>query len=85
MLAGGELSCDAAIDGGLRRRGATPLDGDKDGVGGDEYNFTFHRFFGDSDGDRDVDARDRDPPAPRPLVHRPAGQAPFDSNGDGDP
>ena len=60
-----------------------PLDGDTDGVGGDEYNFTFHRFFGDSDGDRDVDARD----AIRLRLARwstdPQAKAPFDSNGDG--
>src|SRR5687767_12936532 len=35
-----------------------PLDGDRDGVGGDEYTFAFHRLFGDADGDRDVDTRD---------------------------
>src|SRR4051794_28871257 len=60
-----------------------PLDGDRDGVGGDEYGFAFHRLFGDSDGDRDVDARD----ALRLRLARastdPQARAPYDSNGDG--
>jgi glucose/arabinose dehydrogenase len=43
---------------GIYDSAGNPLDGDKDGVGGDEYNFAFHRFFGDSDGDRDADTRD---------------------------
>ena len=64
-----------------------PLDGDGDGVPGDEYNFEFHRFFGDSDGDRDVDTRDyarlratrrMGAAAPAPL------KATFDFDGDGD-
>src|SRR5262249_22053401 len=38
--------------------GAGPLDGNNDGFGGDDYTFSFHRFFGDTDGDRDVDAAD---------------------------
>ena len=62
-----------------------PLDGNGDGVGGDEYSFNFHRLFGDSDGDRDVDSRDairqrrsrgRSPGHP---FYNPA----FDYNGDG--
>jgi len=35
-----------------------PLDGNGDGVGGDNYTFGFHRLFGDADGDADVDATD---------------------------
>src|SRR5262249_1036291 len=38
--------------------GAGPLDGNNDGFAGDDYTFSFHRFFGDTDGDRDVDAAD---------------------------
>jgi len=47
------------------RRGATALDGDLNGVAGGNYVFgqrardAFFRFFGDSDGDRDVDWLDR--------------------------
>ena len=43
---------------GVYDSAGNPLDGDKDGVGGDEYSFAFHRFFGDADGDRDADTRD---------------------------
>jgi hypothetical protein len=34
------------------------LDGDADGTAGGDGNATFHRLFGDSDGDRDVDLID---------------------------
>jgi endonuclease/exonuclease/phosphatase family metal-dependent hydrolase len=34
------------------------LDGDADGTAGGDRTHAFHRLFGDSDGDRDVDARD---------------------------
>src|SRR5205085_1719943 len=34
------------------------LDGNGDGTPGDDFTFSFHRLFGDSDGDRDVDAAD---------------------------
>jgi hypothetical protein len=34
------------------------LDGNGDGIGGDDFSFGFHRLFGDADGDGDVDAAD---------------------------
>jgi len=34
------------------------LDGNGDGVGGDDYVFSFHRLFGDANGDKRVDAAD---------------------------
>jgi uncharacterized protein (TIGR03118 family) len=34
------------------------LDGDGDGTAGGDYSDAFHRLYGDSDGDRDVDLRD---------------------------
>ncbi len=37
---------------------AGPLDGDNNGFGGDDYVLTFHRLFGDADGNRAVDAVD---------------------------
>ena len=59
-----------------------PLDGDRDGVGGDEYSFEFHRLFGDADGDRDVDTRDL--AAQRRTRYRRAGDPAFDSQFDFD-
>ena len=41
------------IDGGL-----LAVDGDSNGIVGGTRTIKFHRFFGDSDGDRDVDSRD---------------------------
>jgi len=39
--------------------GGVPLDGDGDGTAGDDYTgFTFHRLFGDADGNRTVTAAD---------------------------
>jgi len=35
-----------------------PLDGNGDGIGGDNQVVAFHRLFGDNDGDADVDAQD---------------------------
>jgi hypothetical protein len=35
-----------------------PLDGNNDGVGGDDFTFGFHRLFGDADGNGFVDALD---------------------------
>jgi Tol biopolymer transport system component len=35
-----------------------PLDGNNDGVGGDDFTFNFHRLFGDADGNGFVDALD---------------------------
>ncbi|MEL6110781.1 MAG: hypothetical protein AAFU85_32650, partial [Planctomycetota bacterium] len=35
-----------------------PLDGDSDGIAGSNYVDEFFRFFGDGDGDRDVDGQD---------------------------
>jgi hypothetical protein len=34
------------------------LDGNSDGITGDDAVFNFHRLYGDADGDRDVDASD---------------------------
>lgn len=63
-----------------------PLDGDRDGVGGDEYAFEFYRFFGDADGDRDVDTLDL--ARQRRTRHRTAASpffnSAFDGDGDGD-
>ena len=36
-----------------------PLDGNGDGVGADDYRFDLFRYFGDLDGDRDVDYADQ--------------------------
>ena len=36
-----------------------PLDGNRDGVGADDYRFDFFRYYGDLDGDRDVDFLDQ--------------------------
>ena len=38
--------------------GALGIDGDGNGLTGGLRTINFHRFFGDSDGDRDVDSRD---------------------------
>jgi len=38
--------------------GVGNLDGNGDGVGGDDYVFTFHRLFGDANGDRRLDGND---------------------------
>jgi len=38
--------------------GVGNLDGNGDGVGGDDYVFTFHRLFGDGNGDKRVDSAD---------------------------
>lgn len=43
---------------GIYDSAGNPLDGYNNGVGGDEYSFNFHRFYGDGDGDRDADMRD---------------------------
>lgn len=62
------------------------LDGDGDGVAGGDRAETFHRLFGDSDGDRDVDRADLE----RMLATfgRPAGDPAFlwyfDADADGD-
>ena len=63
-----------------------PLDGDRDGVGGDEYTFAFHRLFGDSDGDRDVDTRDlaRQKRTRSSRAGDARYDASFDNDGDGD-
>src|SRR6185503_4378801 len=70
---------------GIYDAGGNPLDGDKDGVGGDEYNFAFYRFLGDADGDRDVDARDyANIRRTRRAGASAAMKAAFDFDGDGD-
>lgn len=46
-----------AISTAISANGAA-LDGNGDGTGGDDFTFNFHRLFGDSDGDRDVDIAD---------------------------
>jgi hypothetical protein len=57
-----------------------PLDGNNDGVGGDDFTFNFHRLFGDADGNGFVDALDF-------RAFRGAfgtANAQFDFDGDGD-
>jgi putative intracellular protease/amidase len=44
----------------IRNLAGVALDGDRDGVAGGNARDNFFRLFGDSDGDRDVDAADRD-------------------------
>jgi putative intracellular protease/amidase len=44
----------------IRNVAGTALDGDRDGLAGGNARDDFFRLFGDSDGDRDVDAVDRD-------------------------
>jgi hypothetical protein len=62
------------------------LDGDGNGMAGGDRVGGFHRLFGDSDGDRDVDGLDRD--LFRSAFHTAAGDAGylwyFDFDGDGD-
>ncbi|MCB1095299.1 MAG: Ig-like domain-containing protein [Verrucomicrobiae bacterium] len=43
---------------GISNATGTLLDGDGDGNPGGDLHFDFHRYFGDSDGDRDVDFAD---------------------------
>ena len=61
-----------------------PLDGDGDGVGGDDFSFEFHRLFGDADGDRDVDGRDALAQRRARRSADPQVRAAFDSDGDVD-
>ncbi len=42
------------IASGIRDNTGQALDGNGDGVGGDNFRFSFYRLFGDLDGDRDV-------------------------------
>jgi len=60
--------------------GGVAFDGNGDGTPGGDYAFGFHRLFGDSDGDRDVDAADFG--AFRQAFGTTA--LAFDSDGDGD-
>lgn len=52
------------VDAAMVSAGGMRLDGNRDGAGGDPYVFgdaeadAFFRYFGDSDGDRDVDGQD---------------------------
>lgn len=57
------------------------LDGDGNGVAGDDRVVTFHRLFGDADGDRDVDIADF--AAFRGAFNYTSNLS-FDSDGDGD-
>lgn len=72
---------------GVHDADGRPLDGDENGVGGDEFYFNFHRLLGDSDGDRDTDFRDY---ARARLTKRLGAAAPetlttaFDFDGDND-
>jgi len=43
---------------GITDAAGNSLDGDGNGTGGDDYRFTFFRYYGDLDGDRDVDHLD---------------------------
>ena len=71
---------------GIYDAAGNPLDGDRDGVGGDEYSFEFHRFFGDADSDRDVDTLDlvRQRRTRHRVAGDPAFNPAFDADGDGD-
>lgn len=60
--------------------GGVALDGDGNGSPGGDYVLTFHRLFGDADGDRDVDAGDFG--AFRTAFG--TSSAVFDSDADGD-
>jgi hypothetical protein len=46
------------LSGRVTGPGGVFLDGDGDGQAGGDYGLSFHRLFGDGDGDRDVDAVD---------------------------
>jgi len=43
---------------GSQVSGVGQLDGNGDGIGGDDYVFNFHRLFGDGNGDKRVDSAD---------------------------
>jgi hypothetical protein len=62
------------------------LDGNANGVGGGDYHFTFFRYFGDADGDRDVDSLDmlRMRATYLQTSNSPKYNAVFDSDNDGD-
>jgi len=59
-----------------------PLDGNNDGVGGDDFTFDFHRLFGDADGNGSVDALDFR--AFRAAFASPSAIFDFDNDGDVD-
>jgi len=59
-----------------------PLDGNNDGVGGDDFTFNFHRLFGDADGNGFVDAWDFR--AFRAAFGSPSAIFDFDNDGDVD-
>ena len=71
---------------GIFAFGDQQLDGNGDGVGGDDYPFEVHRYFGDSDGDRDVDALDLFHYGATHLARAEDGRFDprFDSEADGD-
>ena len=57
----GTQASGSLIDGNYRLvidYGVLGIDGDGDSLVGGTKTVSFHRFFGDSDGDRDVDAQD---------------------------
>ncbi len=84
-LPDGNWRC-TVIDGALRDAAGNALDGDGDGEAGGEYGLTFFRFFGDSDGNRTVDALDmlRFRSSYLRAAPDPAYNATFDSDSDGD-
>jgi hypothetical protein len=59
-----------------------PLDGNNDGVGGDDFTVNFHRLFGDADGNGFVDALDFR--AFRAALGSAAFAFDFDGDGDAD-
>jgi len=63
-----------------------PLDGNDDGTGGDDYAFDLFRFFGDADGDRDVDFADlfKFRGTYQKDLSDPAFNPTFDADSDGD-
>lgn len=55
----GEGNYSATLSGtGVTDGAGNLLDGNGDGIGGGDHTFEFHRYYGDTDGDRDVDNQD---------------------------
>ncbi len=70
----------------IRDSAGNQLDGNRDGTGGDDAVDEFFRYFGDVDGDRDVDSRDyrRFRSAYATMVGESIFDTAFDFDGDGD-
>jgi len=74
------------LAGGIADAAGNPLDGNGDGAGGDDHVFNLFRFFGDADGDRDVDFADlfKFRGTYQKGSADPAFNATFDADSDGD-